>query len=168
MESSSRVSWQMHFIKGDATNCTATNSLKAHVLSVHSLMRVNAQNATAADGDLADDDPEVGHFAWENSFHPDLALCPPNMDGIATRALFYKQLKSCDAPTWIEPPPKVPDHDVHVRVFAIASDSAPDQTECRAIIEQETAWAVCTLGSVYSGLCVKQKLSSRRRHAMIT
>ena len=30
----SRISWQMHFIKGDATNCTATKGLKAHVVTV--------------------------------------------------------------------------------------------------------------------------------------
>ena len=30
----SRIGWQMHFIKGDATNCTATKGLKAHVVTV--------------------------------------------------------------------------------------------------------------------------------------
>ena len=56
---------------------------------------------------VSHDDAESGHFFWDHFFFPDLALCPPQTDGIATRALFYKQLKSCDAPTWIEPPPKV-------------------------------------------------------------
>ena len=48
-EAGARCSWQMHFIKGDATNCTATKGLKAHVVSLHSLYRVNAQNAVDAE-----------------------------------------------------------------------------------------------------------------------
>ena len=37
-----KVSWQLHLFKGDATNCTATKGLKAHVVSLKSTVRVNA------------------------------------------------------------------------------------------------------------------------------
>ena len=54
-EAGARISWQMNFIKGDATNCTATKGLKAHVVSLYSLSRVNAQNAAGEDEEVSID-----------------------------------------------------------------------------------------------------------------
>ena len=160
-----KVSWQMHFIKGDATNCTATKGLKAfqqglllsrlcpiipslrwqrrrcragrcrkaaprpmleireaHVVSIKSVVRINAQNF-GLESDFPDVDDLDGDawldtcLLWEQRVFPDLALVPPECDGIATRALFHRQLESAGAPTWLDPRPSIARKDKHIRCF---------------------------------------------------
>ena len=40
---------------------------------------------------------------------------------------------------------KVPDNDVHIRVWFFASDAGPDQVTCEGIIEQETGGSHCDI-----------------------
>ena len=76
---------------------------------------------------------------WEQRCWPDLALVPPECDGVAVRALFYRQLKSCGFPTWLDPRPTLPRSAVHLRLFFWATDAGPDQVACSGIVEGELA-----------------------------
>ena len=76
---------------GDATNCTATNSLKAHVVQVRSRFWVGADAA-------ADDDEHTE--SWSHVIMPDLSLVPSSRKGIHTRALYYHKIGSVGGPTW--------------------------------------------------------------------
>ena len=117
-------SWEFHRIMGDATNCTATKSLKAHVVQVRSLFRVGV---TADDGD--DDVSEV----WTHTIMPDLALVPSSCRGLHTRALYFHQMSNAGTPTWH----LAASYDgVHIRLFLFITDAGPDQKECIEIIKK--------------------------------
>ena len=130
----------MHFFKGDATNCTATKGLKAHVVSLTTTVRTNVQLATVdneesevpgADDEDGDVDLLKTSSSWRHTVFADLALCPPQTGGKEVRALFYRQLSNAGMPTWISRPPEVPNNDVHIRVFFGATDAGPDQVVCQ-------------------------------------
>ena len=105
------------------------------MVSLWSAYRVNAHKFGLAESDRKEDDADDADdwgwddcHIWEQLVWPDLALVPPpECDGVATRALFHRQLKSCGASTWLDPRPTMPRDAVHVRLFFWATDAGPDQ-----------------------------------------
>ena len=138
-------SWKIHRIMGDATNCTATKSLKAHVVQLRSLFRVGAD-------DDGDDDEEKE--AWTSTVMPDLALVPSSCRGIHTRALYFRQMSNAGAPSWL----LAASYDgLHVRVFLFITDAGPDQKECVEIIKKECSSDPLTL--IWHDLCALHQLN---------
>ena len=139
------ASWEFHRIMGDATNCTATKHLKAHVVQVRSLFRVAA--------DAADDDDE-GTEAWTCTIMPDLAAVPSSCRGIHTRALYFHQMSNVGTPTWL----LTPSYDgLHIRLFLFITDAGPDQKECILIVAKECCGDPLTL--IWHDFCVLHQMN---------
>ena len=110
------VSWEIHRTMGDATNATATRSLKAHVVELCSVFHVGI-------GDTDDDGGDASTI-WSHTSMPDLALVPPKCRGLHTRALYHRQLTQSGLKAWLL---SKPHKRCHLRVFLWITDAGPDQ-----------------------------------------
>ena len=118
----------MHRVRGDAIHCTAQRGLKAQVVKLMSLWRVNV-------GQCDDDGGDAG-VSWQHHVWSDLALVPPSCRGVHTRALYYRQMTSAGMPTWLLDQPFSL---THIKFFLWVTDAGPDQKECGAIMSKEIA-----------------------------
>ena len=119
---------------GDATNATATRSLKAHVVELHSLYHVGIGTT--------DDDGGDASTIWHHTSMPDLALVPPKCRGLHTRALYHRQLTKSGLNAWLL---STPHTQCHLRVFLWITDAGPDQKSCYQLISKEVATDMNTL-----------------------
>ena len=115
-DSQTPVSWEFHRTMGDATNCTATRSLKSHVVELHSVYHVGI-GAT-------DDDGGDASTIWHHTSMPDLALVPNKCRGLHTRALYHRQLTKSGLKAWLL---STPHTQCHLRVFLWITDAGPGQ-----------------------------------------
>ena len=130
------TSWVMHHILGDATNCTATKGLKAHVVVVTSrISSLGAFDEGASPAATLDDLESSEHTVW-----PDLQSVPPSCKAAEQRALYLRQICCAGVPSWLEDDPMpVPEHDVHLRVYLLGSDAASEQKAAGLLIRGEVA-----------------------------
>ena len=145
-DSQAPVSWEIHRIMGDATNATATRSLKAHVVQLCSVFRVGI-------GDTDDDGGDASTI-WSHTSMPDLALVPPKCRGLHTRALYHRQMTHTGLKSWLL---SKPHKRCHLRVFLWITDAGPDQKECCQLICKEVAMDMYTL--THHDFCVLHQLA---------
>ena len=122
-----RVTWEIHMIRGDATNSNVMHSCKAHVADVSSLFELGDVDEDILDMTLP---PKEVHTIF-----PDLIKIGDSCDGPMQRAIFLKQLQSVGVGTWQnrEARPN------HMRVWIFTSDQGPDQVAASKLMNADVA-----------------------------
>ena len=142
--------WGSVFVRADATNTKALQSMKAHVAEVTTLFR-RAQGSTTDDVDTVED-AEVESDAVEVwRCFPPLEKVPHNCGSLEARALLLKQLRSVGVLAWdnqtpttwedleIESMVAVGDMAQHLRVWWFGTDNGADQQGSHTVIKGELA-----------------------------
>ena len=93
------MTWELHVVRGDATNSAAIHGAKAHVTEVHSLF-----HHIELDG--IDDAPPDELL---QRTYTDLQKVPESNSALEQRVLFLKQMESIGCKTWLNDPLYVAD-----------------------------------------------------------
>ena len=127
------ASFQIHSIRGDATNSSTVHGLKSHITEVASVFVVPPID----DADTWEDVDAIRRV------YPDLQLLPPNHNAASQRLVYEQQLRCVGLQTWSDPACTADDDCAdfglhHLRVYCFTTDQGPDQ---KAALKQLTAEA---------------------------
>jgi hypothetical protein len=123
-ESVKELTWEIHGIRGDATNSSVVHSSKAHVCEVVSLFEHTKSL-----------DPDALPVKDLHRIYPDLVQVGESCDGKLQRAIFLKQLRSAGVGVWQNTDSF--SHPSHLRIWVFTTDQGPDQVAASKLMQSE-------------------------------
>jgi hypothetical protein len=108
------LSYEIHTVRGDATNAAVAHDHKAHVCQLSSVfVHVHAPvDDLLGDGDAAagavapegsqDDVPSLPQVSSYKTIYPDVAKVPHSCGALEQRSMYLKQLRAAGVETWVD------------------------------------------------------------------